>query len=118
KDLEQPIEPGRLNAGIGGCSAAAVAVLRASRPGRRTMPARSIAAARRENDAPDIAARIAALDWAALGQSLDAHGCAVTEPLLNAEECSALAGRYADDAAFRSRVIMARHGFGRGEYKY
>ena len=49
---------------------------------------------------------------------LDKHGCAVTGPLLTADECAALAGRYPEDALFRSRVIMARHGFGRGEYKY
>jgi hypothetical protein len=83
------------------------------------MPARSTAAARREqDDAPDIAARVAALDWAALAQNLDAHGCAVAGPLLTADECAALADCYAGDAAFRNRVIMARHGFGRGEYKY
>jgi hypothetical protein len=53
-----------------------------------------------------------------MASSLDAHGCAVTGPLLTAEECEALAARYAEDKPFRSRVIMARHGFGRGEYKY
>jgi hypothetical protein len=42
----------------------------------------------------------------------------VTGPLLNANECAALAARYPQDGLFRSRVIMARHGFGRGEYKY
>jgi hypothetical protein len=62
--------------------------------------------------------RVRALDWRAIAASLDAHGCAVTGPLLSAEECGALASRYPDDAQFRSRVVMARHGFGRGEYKY
>ena len=61
---------------------------------------------------------VAALDWTALAASLGAHGCAVTPPLLSARECTALARLYAADAPFRSRVIMARHGFGRGEYKY
>jgi hypothetical protein len=67
-----------------------------------------------------IAARVAALDWTAIGESLDAHGCAVTGPLalLTPDECQSLAENYAADALFRSRVIMARHGFGRGEYKY
>ena len=46
------------------------------------------------------------------------HGCAVTGPLLTADECEALAASYPEDAPFRSRVVMARHGFGRGEYKY
>jgi hypothetical protein len=49
---------------------------------------------------------------------LDAQGCATTVPLLTAEQCAALAQTYASDAPFRSRVVMARHGFGRGEYKY
>jgi hypothetical protein len=65
-----------------------------------------------------IETRVAGLDWPALAASLDAHGCAVTATLLDAGECAALAASYADDAAFRSRVVMARHGFGRGEYKY
>ena len=64
------------------------------------------------------AERLAALDWAAIAASLDAIGCATTGPLLRAEECAALVNAYASDPAFRSRVVMARHGFGRGEYKY
>ena len=62
--------------------------------------------------------RIAALDWARIAADLDTHGCAATGPLLTAAECAALAARYDDDALFRSRIVMARHGFGRGEYKY
>jgi uncharacterized protein len=65
-----------------------------------------------------IAQRIAALDWARIGTELDAHGCATTGAVLTAEECAALAQSYGAEARFRSRVIMARHGFGRGEYKY
>jgi hypothetical protein len=65
-----------------------------------------------------VAGRVAALDWRTMAASLDAHGCAVTGPLLTAEECAALARLYAEDAPFRSRIEMARHGFGRGEYKY
>lgn len=53
-----------------------------------------------------------------LNAGLDEAGCAVTEPLLTPAECAQLAGAYDDDARFRSHVIMARHGFGRGEYKY
>jgi hypothetical protein len=49
---------------------------------------------------------------------LDAQGYATTGPLLMAEECQALAGLYPEDGPFRSRIAMARHGFGRGEYKY
>jgi uncharacterized protein len=66
----------------------------------------------------DVADRGAGLDWHRIGGDLDAHGCAVVRGLLSAEECAALAATYADDARFRSRVVMARHGFGRGEYKY
>jgi hypothetical protein len=62
--------------------------------------------------------RIASLDWARIAADLDAHGCAVIGPLLGAAECDALAAHYDDDARFRSRIVMARHGFGRGEYKY
>ena len=54
----------------------------------------------------------------AIGTALDADGYATTPALLSEQECAALAGLYASDAPFRSRVIMARHGFGRGEYKY
>lgn len=65
-----------------------------------------------------VADRGAGLDWHRIGGDLDAHGCAVVRALLSAEECAGLAETYADDARFRSRVVMARHGFGRGEYKY
>jgi uncharacterized protein len=61
---------------------------------------------------------IAALDWGSLGKELDTHGCAVLRGLLAADDCVALAASYADDRLFRSRIVMARHGFGRGEYKY
>lgn len=67
---------------------------------------------------PDIAARVGALDWTRIAAELDAQGGAVTAPLLTREECEALAALYDDPARFRSRVIMARHGFGRGEYQY
>jgi hypothetical protein len=59
-----------------------------------------------------------AIDWAAAADSLGAYGCAVIGPLLTPDDCVALAAGYDDDAQFRSRVVMARHGFGRGEYKY
>jgi uncharacterized protein len=68
--------------------------------------------------ADDIAARVAALDWTGIAAALDAHGCATTGALLTPQECAALAGAYSGDGLFRSRVVMARHGFGRGEYKY
>ncbi|MGA7942129.1 MAG: 2OG-Fe(II) oxygenase [Bradyrhizobium sp.] len=66
----------------------------------------------------DIAARVAAIDWTETTSDLDAQGCAVLKGLLTAEECRALAARYPDDGIFRSRIVMGRHGFGRGEYRY
>ena len=62
--------------------------------------------------------RVAALDWAQIAAGLNARGCASTGPLLSPAECAAIAAGYADADAFRSRVVMARHGFGSGEYKY
>ena len=62
--------------------------------------------------------RVEGHDWAAVADHLDAHGWAPLPRLLTAGECTSLAALYDDDARFRSRVIMARHGFGRGEYKY
>ena len=58
------------------------------------------------------------IDWDRVGAELDARGCAVIEHLVSEADCDALAALYAADAHFRSRVVMARHGFGRGEYKY
>jgi hypothetical protein len=66
----------------------------------------------------DIAGRVNALDWQRLSQDLDAHGCTMIEGLMTAKECDALARCYPVDSMFRSRVVMASHGFGRGEYKY
>jgi hypothetical protein len=65
-----------------------------------------------------IAARVSSLDWERIVADLDAFGCATTGPVLTPPECRALAASYETDELFRSRVIMARHGFGRGEYKY
>ena len=65
-----------------------------------------------------IGERTDALDWDRITRELDARGSAVMPRLLVPDECAALAGLYNDDARHRSRVVMARHGFGRGEYKY
>jgi hypothetical protein len=61
---------------------------------------------------------VAALDWAALGAQLDERGYAVTPPLLDPAACEALAALYDRPERFRSRVVMQRHAFGRGEYQY
>jgi uncharacterized protein len=72
----------------------------------------------RPANAPGIAARVDAIDWAQAADELDSQGCAVLKSLLSPDECNALAALYPDDDRFRSRVVMGRHGFGRGEYKY
>jgi uncharacterized protein len=62
--------------------------------------------------------RIEELDWERISQELDAQGCAILEGILDREECRVLSELYPKDGHFRSRVVMGRHGFGRGEYKY
>ena len=66
----------------------------------------------------DVAERVSAIDWERVSQDLDARGSAVIERLLTPTECDVLAALYPIDDLFRSRVVMARHGYGRGEYKY
>ena len=66
----------------------------------------------------DIDTRVEAVDWASVSTHLDGHGWAILKTLLTADECQRIAGLYEDDRRFRSHVVMARHGFGRGEYKY
>jgi len=65
-----------------------------------------------------IAERVDAIDWTEIAAHLDGHGWATIERFLSTDECRVIAGVYDDDSAFRSRIVMARHGFGRGEYKY
>jgi hypothetical protein len=71
---------------------------------------------------PAPAERVARVEWLRIEADLGADGCARIERLLAAPECDALAALYAQEPEpgriFRSRVVMARHGFGRGEYKY
>jgi len=65
-----------------------------------------------------VTGRLAAINWKQVSANLNAEGCAVTGPLLTPVECDSLVAIYSRDDAFRSRVVMARHGFGLGEYKY
>ena len=60
------------------------------------------------------AAPLAGLTWGRVDAELDAHGAARIEGVLSPEECDGVAGLYDDDEHFRSHVLMARHGFGRG----
>ncbi|MEK1909636.1 MAG: 2OG-Fe(II) oxygenase [Pseudomonas chlororaphis] len=68
--------------------------------------------------APSLEQRLACLDWASIEQQLDQDGSAVIGNLLSAEQCHELGSLYPHSELFRSRVVMARHGFGRGEYQY
>jgi len=68
--------------------------------------------------AKDITERVRSVDWGRTSEELDARGCSTIERLVTPAECGALVTLYGVDGIFRSRVVMARHGFGRGEYKY
>jgi hypothetical protein len=57
-------------------------------------------------------------NWDAITTELDSCGAAVIGPLLSPDQCATLVNSYDNDALYRSRIVMARHGFGRGEYKY
>jgi len=63
-------------------------------------------------------ARVDGLDWSQISKDLDEQGSALVRGVLSAEECRAVASLYPEESIFRSRVVMGRHGFGRGEYKY
>ena len=67
---------------------------------------------------PVLAARIAALDWPSIAASLDADGYALLPALLSPRECRDHAALYEHGGLFRKRVVMSRHGYGRGEYQY
>jgi len=70
------------------------------------------------DERPGLAQRIDSIDWTDVAAELDAQGSAVLESVLSRDECESLAALYAHDAPFRGRVVMQRHGFGRGEYRY
>ena len=66
----------------------------------------------------DACARLQRVDAAALESDLDGQGWSVLHDLLTSPECDQVASLYGRDEGFRSRVVMARHGFGKGEYRY
>lgn len=68
--------------------------------------------------AAGIAVHVAGLDWQSIEDELLAHGYATVPGMLTAEECRAMVAQYAQPELFRSRVVMAQHGFGSGEYQY
>ncbi len=57
-------------------------------------------------------------DWNSIAKSLDAHGNTVLPQLLSAAECAELVGMYEESERYRTRIVMTKHGFGSGEYKY
>lgn len=63
-------------------------------------------------------ARLSKQDWAAFADEMNGYGCAVLPGVLTPDECATLAADYPESAPFRSHIHMARHGFGKGEYKY
>ncbi|MBV9757757.1 MAG: 2OG-Fe(II) oxygenase [Alphaproteobacteria bacterium] len=75
-------------------------------------------AARKPVATAPVSPRLDHVDWEKIAAALDARGYATTPPLLDGEKCRGLAALYAEDAPFRSRVVMQRHAFGQGEYKY
>ena len=75
-------------------------------------------ALRKKLPAENAVKRVDALDWAHIAQELDDYGYALLGEILAPEECDALAALYPEEEHFRSRVIMERYSFGRGEYKY
>lgn len=65
-----------------------------------------------------LTTRVDAQDWAALTTELDEHGCALTGPLLTADECARIASLWDDEVRFRSVIDMSRYRYGHGTYKY
>jgi uncharacterized protein len=62
--------------------------------------------------------RVASYDWRAIIGELDGFRCTVLPALLSPEECARIAALFSNEDHFRSHVVMARHGFGKGEYRY
>lgn len=86
--------------------------------GLRNVIAMTMTARKRAQPSADLAAHVDTLDWPQITNELDSQGCAVLKGLLTPDQCRAVVALYPDDTHFRSRIVMGRHGFGRGEYKY
>jgi hypothetical protein len=76
------------------------------------------AAAFSDSSRTTIETHVAGYDWDRIVEHVDAHGWARLPGLLERDECADVAAMYSDTRLFRSHIVMARHGFGRGEYKY
>jgi len=66
----------------------------------------------------DVESWVSLLEWDRIAEELNANGIALTGPLLTEQQCRELRASYPEDRLFRSHIVMARHGFGQGEYKY
>ena len=84
---------------------------------RKAVPGQ-VAARRAIGAAVGIATHVAGLDWQAIGEELDLNGYTIVPGMLTADECAAMAAQYGQGELFRSRIVMAQHGFGSGEYQY
>jgi hypothetical protein len=73
---------------------------------------------RTSSTAADADLRVSPYDWTVLSEDLSGSGCAVIEKLLSPEDCQQIAELYPEEGHFRSHIHMARHGFGKGEYRY
>jgi uncharacterized protein len=71
-----------------------------------------------ENSGNSVTERIQSIDWQLASRDADAQGSAVLERLFSPNECETIAGLYTKEDTFRARMVLAPHGFGRGEYKY
>lgn len=67
---------------------------------------------------PSIESTVESFDWSRVGGDVDARGWALLDGILSPTQCRALAGLYERKEVFRKRIVMAQHGFGRGEYQY
>ena len=72
---------------------------------------------RTSSTAGDADLRVSQHDWTVLSEDLNGYGCAVIEKLLSPEDCQQIAELYPEEGHFRSHILMARHGFGKGEYR-
>ncbi len=77
-----------------------------------------VSESKREPERQQVPERISRLNWAQIQSSLNADGYVLIEKLLTPEECLSVSVSYAQTSLFRSKVVMSRHGFGRGEYQY
>jgi uncharacterized protein len=98
-------------------SAAASDRLRGNSGGNADVAIRT-AEPRNKLAAEPAAAALGRIAWPEFAAELDLYGCATLGPVLSARQCRSVSAMFASEAPFRSRIVMAKHGFGRGEYKY